>query len=131
MGTLSCGVVFNIFILTDLQICLYLLFVSHGVHKHPPPPNRPPEKIIKDLLRLIHDMKYPNLTLGIKTLSKVLQTPRRGKSSSCAKARMGAVGGVKREYNVERLPEGGRPRIVLDKKMSCQNIYRFKVSYKG
>jgi hypothetical protein len=116
---LSCGVVFNIFIPTDLQICPYLLFDSHGVHKHPPPPNRPPEKIIKDL---IHDMKYHNLTLGIETLLKVLQTPRRGKSSSCAKARMGAVGGVDREDNVERLPEGGRPWIVLDKKCHAKKF---------
>jgi len=63
--TILCEVVFHILIPEDTARTPYVLFTSHGVHKHPiPPPNKPPQSIIADVLQIIRGTQDPELTLS-------------------------------------------------------------------
>lgn len=64
----SCNVQFRLFRPTNLQQCPYLIWTSHGVHRHPPPPpSSTPKELIKGLVQLIHRIQDPTLTTGIIT----------------------------------------------------------------
>jgi hypothetical protein len=57
---------FNALIPIDLDQCPYILFISHGVHKHPPPPpTKAPERIIQNITRIIQEIQDPSLTTGM------------------------------------------------------------------
>lgn len=58
-----CDVAFNALIPVDLNQCPYILFVSHGVHKHPPPPpTKAPERILQAITQIIRRLRDPSLT---------------------------------------------------------------------
>lgn len=62
---MPCEVVFHIMIPDDLESCPYVLFTSHGVHTHPPPPpNKPPKSIMEDIVELVRRIHNPDMTLG-------------------------------------------------------------------
>lgn len=43
----------------------YILFTSHGIHQHPPPPpHKPPEKIFLQVKQMIQRMQDPSMTTG-------------------------------------------------------------------
>lgn len=68
-----CDVIFNALIPVDINQCPYILFTSHGVHKHPPPPpTKPPERILQGVKRIIQQIQDPSLTTG-KYLPSALQ----------------------------------------------------------
>jgi hypothetical protein len=49
----------------DIKQCPYIIFTSHGVHKHPPPPpTKAPEHILRGIKDLILQMQDPSLTTG-------------------------------------------------------------------
>lgn len=61
-----CDVQFNAFIPVDTNLCPYLVFISHGVHQHPPPPpTKAPEQILQGVKRIIAEMRDPSLTTGM------------------------------------------------------------------
>jgi hypothetical protein len=65
MVLIQCDVEFHIMIPEDIDTTPYILFTSHGMHVHPlPPPNKPPQAIISDVLRVIQRMRDPNLALS-------------------------------------------------------------------
>jgi hypothetical protein len=65
MMGIPCDVEFHIMIPEDSDANPYILFTSHGTHEHPiPPPNKPPQHIIEDVLQLIRRMQNPELTLS-------------------------------------------------------------------
>ena len=65
MVLIPCDVEFHIMIPEDVETTPYILFKSHGTHTHPfPPPNKPPQAIIGDVLRVIQRMRDPELTLS-------------------------------------------------------------------
>ncbi|ODM21423.1 hypothetical protein SI65_02267 [Aspergillus cristatus] len=58
-----CDVVFNALVPVDIGQCPYILFTSHGVHKHPPPPpTKAPERILQGVKRIIQQIRDPSLT---------------------------------------------------------------------
>ncbi|PGG96334.1 hypothetical protein AJ80_09842 [Polytolypa hystricis UAMH7299] len=58
----------------NLINCPYMLFTSHGQHKHPPPPpNRPPATIMNRILHLIKEIREPNMTLSTFLKSPALE----------------------------------------------------------
>lgn len=60
-----CDVIFNALVPTDIEQCPYIIFTSHGVHKHPPPPpSKAPERILEGVKRIIEQIQDPNLTTG-------------------------------------------------------------------
>ncbi|EAW25652.1 uncharacterized protein NFIA_044710 [Aspergillus fischeri NRRL 181] len=49
----------------DVQNCPFIVFTSHGIHQHPPPPpHKPPELILRGVERIIKQMRNPSLTLA-------------------------------------------------------------------
>lgn len=53
-----CGVRFTVILPVDPIECPYVLFVSHGVHTHPPTlPNKTPLGLFEDLRNLIHEFR--------------------------------------------------------------------------
>ena len=62
----GCGVIFHILIPEDLTSTPYILFTTHRVHTHPPPPpNITPKRLVSDITDLVKRIRDPNLTLGI------------------------------------------------------------------
>lgn len=60
---MTCNVEFNVFIPKDIETNGYYLFVSYGVHEHPPPPlNKTPESIIESIREIISKIHDPTLT---------------------------------------------------------------------
>lgn len=60
-----CDVTFNALVPVDIGQCPYILFTSHGVHKHPPPPpTKAPERILQGVKRIIQQIRDPSLTTG-------------------------------------------------------------------
>ncbi|BCR90626.1 uncharacterized protein ACHE_60512A [Aspergillus chevalieri] len=58
-----CDVIFNALVPTNIEQCPYIIFTSHGVHKHPPPPpSKAPERILGGVKRIIEQIRDPNLT---------------------------------------------------------------------
>jgi hypothetical protein len=62
-----------------IQTNPYVLFTSHGIHQHPPPPpHKPPEFIMKGIQNIIKERRNPSLTLGklinFKMVNKYLLT---------------------------------------------------------
>jgi hypothetical protein len=58
-----CDVIFNALIPVDISQCPYILFISHGVHKHPPPPpTKPPERILQAVKQMIQQIQDSSLT---------------------------------------------------------------------
>ena len=56
----------------DISQCLYVLFISYGVHKHPPPPpTKPPERILQGIQQLIQQIRDPSLTTGKYVLNNL------------------------------------------------------------
>ena len=56
---------FNALVPVDISKCPYILFTSRGVHKHPPPPpTKPPERILQGIKQIIQQMQDPTLTTG-------------------------------------------------------------------
>ena len=65
MQKLSCEVKFTIMIPSNLEDCPYVLFCSHGIHTHPPPPpSKAPESIMMEVVDIIRRTKDADLTLG-------------------------------------------------------------------
>lgn len=65
MQKMTCNVRFRIYIPEDLEACPYAIFLSTGIHTHPPPPpNKPPQLIMDEILDLIRRMQNPDLTLS-------------------------------------------------------------------
>jgi hypothetical protein len=63
--SIGCDVEFHILIPENTNTTPYVLFTSHGTHTHPvPPPNKPPQSMIADVLRIIRDLQDPELTLS-------------------------------------------------------------------
>jgi hypothetical protein len=61
----TCDVVFNALVPINTDLCPYMLFTSHGIHKHPPPPpSKAPERILAGVKRIIEQIRDPNLTTG-------------------------------------------------------------------
>ncbi|EAW17145.1 uncharacterized protein NFIA_005070 [Aspergillus fischeri NRRL 181] len=49
----------------NIQAAPYILFTSHGIHQHPPPPpHKPPELILRGIQDIIRRMRNPSLTLA-------------------------------------------------------------------
>ena len=49
----------------DITRCPYLVFTSHGIHKHPPPPpSKAPERILQGIKKIIQQIRDPTLTTG-------------------------------------------------------------------
>ncbi|OJJ78603.1 uncharacterized protein ASPGLDRAFT_1510767, partial [Aspergillus glaucus CBS 516.65] len=47
----------------DINECPYILFTSHGIHQHPPPPpSKAPERILQGVKRIIQQIQDPSLT---------------------------------------------------------------------
>jgi hypothetical protein len=62
---MPCEVVFHIMVPILLEACPYMLFTSHGIHSHPPPPpNNAPQAIMNGVMQLVKEMRDPSLTLG-------------------------------------------------------------------
>lgn len=60
-----CDVIFNALVPIDIEQCPYMIFTSHGIHKHPPPPpSKAPERILGGVKRIIEQIRDPNLTTG-------------------------------------------------------------------
>lgn len=60
-----CNVQFRLFRPKDLSRCPYIIWTSHGIHSHPPPPpSRTPTELVNGLLQLIHRIQDPALTTG-------------------------------------------------------------------
>jgi hypothetical protein len=60
-----CKVVFNIFRPINLQETPYIIWVSSGLHSHPPPPpSRTPDQYLKEILQVIQRIQDPSLTLS-------------------------------------------------------------------
>ncbi|OCK85458.1 hypothetical protein K432DRAFT_33984 [Lepidopterella palustris CBS 459.81] len=60
-----CSVTFNLFRPTDPIATPYIIFTSHGVHSHPPPPpTKTPEQLLTSLLGVIRSISDPSLTLN-------------------------------------------------------------------
>ncbi|KAG2000771.1 hypothetical protein GB937_010853, partial [Aspergillus fischeri] len=60
-----CGVIFTALVLVNIQAAPYILFTSHGIHQHPPPPpHKPPELILRGIQDIIRRMRNPSLTLA-------------------------------------------------------------------
>lgn len=58
-----CDVIFSALVPVDMSLCPYILFTSHGVHKHPPPPpSKIPERILQGVKGVIQQMHDPSLT---------------------------------------------------------------------
>ncbi|BCR91198.1 uncharacterized protein ACHE_70041S [Aspergillus chevalieri] len=59
----SCGVIFTALVPVDINECPYILFTSHGIHQHPPPPpSKAPERILQGVKRIIQQIQDPSLT---------------------------------------------------------------------
>jgi hypothetical protein len=66
----KCDVAFNIIIPEDIENCPYILFTSHGIHTHPPPPPTIAPLIMLERIRqIIHDIRDPDMTTGMILLS--------------------------------------------------------------
>ncbi|EYE90406.1 uncharacterized protein EURHEDRAFT_417473 [Aspergillus ruber CBS 135680] len=62
---IQCGVIFTALVPVDIQSCPFIVFTSHGIHQHPPPPpHKPPELILRGVERIIKQMRNPSLTLA-------------------------------------------------------------------
>ncbi|CBF71257.1 hypothetical protein AN6691.2 [Aspergillus nidulans FGSC A4] len=61
----------------NIQETPYILFTSHGIHQHPPPPpHKPPEQILKGIESIIRNMRNPSLTLVTNySIAKFLRSP--------------------------------------------------------
>ncbi|KAL4804182.1 hypothetical protein BDV18DRAFT_162592 [Aspergillus unguis] len=74
-------VTFNAFVPVDLSQCPYILFISHGVHKHPPPlPTKAPERIFLrgvDVAPTMPQIQSPAITTENRS-------PKRSRPSSSA-----------------------------------------------
>jgi hypothetical protein len=63
MQRMNCGVKFIRLIPYSLDIYPYIIWVSIGIHTHPPPAiNKTPKDIQKSLFDLIQQVKDPSLT---------------------------------------------------------------------
>lgn len=63
---IKCSVIFTALVPVDIQSCPFIVFTSHGIHQHPPPPpHKPPELILRGVERIIKQMRNPSLTLGM------------------------------------------------------------------
>jgi hypothetical protein len=59
------NVTFIVLVPTSITECPYAIFLSTGIHSHPPPPpNKPPQQIMDEILHLIKRMQNPDLTLS-------------------------------------------------------------------
>lgn len=68
---IKCSVIFTALVPVNIQETPYILFTSHGIHQHPPPPpHKPPEQILKGIESIIRNMRNPSLTLA-----KFLRSP--------------------------------------------------------
>ena len=62
---MECNVEFQLFVPEDLSDCPFIIWVSTGVHTHPPPPpTATPEVLIKGLIDTIQKIPDPTLTTG-------------------------------------------------------------------
>ena len=65
MVAATCKVVFEIIVPKDPIATPYFALISTGVHIHlPPPPNRPREEDIKEILEVLRPMLTPGLTVS-------------------------------------------------------------------
>jgi hypothetical protein len=65
---IPCEVFFDVVIPNDNITTPYIIFISHGIHSHPPPPpNKPPKQMVDEVLAVIQRIRSPSLTLGINT----------------------------------------------------------------
>lgn len=63
---IKCSVIFTALVPVDIQECPFIIFTSHGIHQHPPPPpHKPPELILRGIENIIRQMRNPSLTLGM------------------------------------------------------------------
>ncbi|KAI2054695.1 hypothetical protein LOZ12_003101 [Ophidiomyces ophidiicola] len=54
----NCNVTFTVMVPADLTKCHFILFISHGVHNHvPPPPHLEAEEILEDVPVILHRLK--------------------------------------------------------------------------
>jgi hypothetical protein len=60
---INCKVTFNLFRPKDQEEYPYIIWTSHGIHTHPPPPGtRTPKEYIQGLIRIIQRINDPALT---------------------------------------------------------------------
>jgi hypothetical protein len=66
LDTHKCGVHFHWLTPRNLVKYPFFLFLSTGIHTHPPPPpSCTPKKVMQDLTELVREMQYPGLTPGM------------------------------------------------------------------
>jgi hypothetical protein len=64
MEGISCEVKWNFYIPIDFTIP-FILFTSHGIHSHPPPPpKKTPQDIVQGILDVLKRINDPNITLS-------------------------------------------------------------------
>ncbi|KFY25698.1 hypothetical protein V491_01634, partial [Pseudogymnoascus sp. VKM F-3775] len=71
----NCNVQFRLFRPYDLIDCPYIIWTSHGVHCHPPPPpSRTPQQLVNSLLTVIKKINDPSLTTRTLLKNPALQS---------------------------------------------------------
>lgn len=54
----------------DINQRPYILFISHGIHKHPPPPpTKSPERILHGIENILQEIRDPTITTGKYSIS--------------------------------------------------------------
>ncbi|OAF57839.1 hypothetical protein VC83_05497 [Pseudogymnoascus destructans] len=71
----NCNVQFRLFQPYNLIDCPYIIWTSHGVHCHPPPPpSRTPQQLVDSLLTVIKKINDPSLTTRTLLKNPALQS---------------------------------------------------------
>ncbi|KAJ1712953.1 hypothetical protein NYO67_4873 [Aspergillus flavus] len=78
----TCEVVFNGLVPVDISQCPYILFTSHGVHKHPPPPSTKPRHMSQETSRKRRRSSSSSVSESHSTLPQPPSSQRSSRSSS-------------------------------------------------
>ncbi|OQD70543.1 hypothetical protein PENANT_c255G11182 [Penicillium antarcticum] len=73
LNSTDCTVQYHWLVPVDLTTTPFYAFLSRGIHSHPPPPPaRPPQAILLDLVTLVRSMNTRSLTLGMDINNSLL-----------------------------------------------------------